>query len=106
MEINNAVQLKEAIALLEKNVDFKKQILLEQFHDTYEGLKPVNLAKNAVKKFAAKPGFINKLVAIAVGKGAGAAGSKLLPGKNTNIFKKFFKSAIQLTLSGAITKKI
>ena len=105
MEINDAVQLKEAIALLEKNVDFKKQILIEQFHDTYEGLKPVNLVKNAVKKFAAKPGFVNKLVAIAVGNGAGAVASKLLPGKRTNIFKNIFKSAIQLTLSGAIAKK-
>ena len=33
MKINDAVQLKEAIALLEKNVDFKKKLLIEQFHE-------------------------------------------------------------------------
>lgn len=106
MEINNATQLKEAIALLEKNIDFKKQILIEQFHDTYESLRPVNLVKNSVRKFASKPGFVNKLVAVAVGTGARVMSTKLLPGKSNNFFKKIFNSAIQLTLSRVTAKKV
>lgn len=99
MDINNAAQLKEAIALLEKNIDFKKKILTDQYRDTYESLKPVNLIKNSVRKFAAKPGIVNKLAGLALGTGRMTA--KKLPAKRPGLFKR----AVLFTLNKVIGKK-
>lgn len=101
MEINNAATLKEAIALLEKNVDFKKQTLIDQYHATYESLKPANLIKNSVIKFAAKPGIVNKIVGV----GAGIMIRKLTPGKGPGFIKKAVISALKFTASKLGKKK-
>ena len=50
MEINSSVELKEAIATLQREQLQKKALLLEQFHNTYESLKPVNFIKNTFQK--------------------------------------------------------
>jgi hypothetical protein len=101
MEINNAVELKEAIALLEKNVDFKKRDLIDQYHTTYESLKPANLIKNSVKKFAAKPGIVNKIVGV----GAGIVVRKLIPGTGPGFIKKGVIAALRFTASKLNKKK-
>ena len=101
MDINNAAQLKEAIALLEKNVDFKKRILIDQYHTTLESLKPVNLIKSSVRKFAARPGIVNKLVGV----GAGIVTRGLIPGKGTGLIKNAIISALKFTSSKLGKKK-
>ena len=101
MDINNALELKEAIALLKKNVDFKKRILINQYHTTYESLKPANLIKNSVRKFAAKPGIVNKIVGV----GAGIMIRKLTPGKGPGFIKKGLISALRFTASKLNKKK-
>ena len=101
MDINNAVELKQAIALLEKNVDFKKRILIDQYHTTYESLKPANLIKSSVRKFAAKPGIVNKIVGV----GAGMMTRTVIPGKGTGFIRKSLISALQFAASKLNKKK-
>lgn len=101
MDINNAVELKQAIALLEKNVDFKKRALIDQYHTTYESLKPANLIKNSVRKFAAKPGIVNKIVGV----GAGIMMRKLTPGNGPGFIKKGLISALRFAASILNKKK-
>ena len=45
--ITSAAELKDAIQLLEAEQSIKGQLLRELLFLTYEGLKPVNLLKNA-----------------------------------------------------------
>lgn len=104
MEINNAVQLKQAIALLQTQQEKEKFILVEEFHQTYESLKPVNLIKSTFNKILDTPDITNQVVDTSIGLGVGVLSKKLLVGKSTNIFKRFFGTIIELTVANAVAK--
>ncbi len=104
MEINNTVQLKEAIALLQARQQEKKFILVEEFHQTYESLKPLNLIKSTFNKILDTPDITNQVVDTSLGLGVGVLSKKLLIGKSTNIFKRFFGTIIELTVANAVAK--
>ena len=106
MEINNAIQLKAAIASLETDTEIRKALLIEQFHNTYESFKPANLLKNTFTKLVDTPGIVNDIIGTTVGIGAGVLSKKILVGKPTNIFKRILGTVIQLAVSGAVAKKI
>ncbi|HMI79898.1 MAG TPA: hypothetical protein VK484_13960, partial [Ferruginibacter sp.] len=88
MGINTAIQLKQAIAILKIEEEEKKAALVDQFHYTYESLKPINLIKNAYRKVAGTPDIANKLIGTSMGLGAGILSKRILLGKSTNIFKR------------------
>ena len=104
MVINNSAQLKKAIALLESEEEIKKAILIEQFRDTYEGLKPINLIKNAFSKVRGTPELGNKIIGASVGLGAGALTKKLLLGRSTNIFKKALGIVLEFAVANVVSK--
>jgi hypothetical protein len=104
MEIVNSTQLKEAIFLLEAEKEEKKFILIEQFHETYESLKPVNLIKQTFNKLIDTPDIANQVLDTSIGLGAGVLSKKILVGKSTNIFKRFFGTIIELTVANAVSK--
>ena len=104
MEINNVVQLREAIAILQAEKELNKKILLDQFHDTYDSLKPVNLIKSAFHKVTQLPDIANKVIATSAGLGAGVLSKKILVGNPTNIFKRIFGLVLELVVAGAVTK--
>jgi hypothetical protein len=101
MKINNAVQLRESIALLEAEEEVNKKILIEQFHNTYNSLKPVNLIKSVFTKVADIP---NQVMATSIGLGAGVLSKKILVGNSGNIFKRIFGVILELAVAGAVTK--
>ena len=104
MEINNAVQLKQAIALLQTQQEEEKFILVEEFRRTYESLKPVNLIKTTFNKILHTPDITNQVVDTSIGLGAGVLSKKLLIGNSTNVFKRFFGTIIELTVANAVAK--
>ena len=104
MEITNVTQLKEAIALLQREELQKKNILVDQFRITYESLKPVNLIKGAFNSVVNAPDIADHLIGSTLGLGAGVVSKKILVGKSSNIFKRFFGTIIEVAVAGAITK--
>jgi hypothetical protein len=104
MEINNAIQLKQAIALLQAQQEEKKFVLVEEFHKTYESLKPLNLIKSTFNKILETPDITNQVVDTSIGLGVGVLSKKLLVGKSTNIFKRFFGTIIELMVANAVAK--
>jgi hypothetical protein len=103
MEINNSEQLAEAIALLQVEAEVKKTILQEQFDETYESLKPINLIKGAFNKIPAG-GIAGAAIKTTLGLGVGILSKKLLVGKSTNIFKRAVGSVIKLAVAKVIAK--
>lgn len=101
MEINNAVDLKQAIALLEKNIAFKKQALFQQYHIAFESMKPANLIKSSIRKYAAKPGIINKIAGI----GASVLFRKIIPVHGAGLLKSGFIAALKYASSKLYKKK-
>ena len=105
MKINTALELKQAIAILEEEEKIKKAMVVDQFHEIYNSLKPANLIRNAYHKITDSPGMIAKrIISTSVGVGAGLLSKRILIGKTTNIFKRVFGSILELVVASAVAK--
>ena len=104
MEINNSIELKAAIQHLETKHLMQKQNITDQFNDTIESLKPMNLLKSSFNKIVRSPGLVEKIIDATVGLGAGFLSKKLLIGKSTSILKKLLGNALEFGVAGLITK--
>ncbi|MDB5202269.1 MAG: hypothetical protein JWQ27_1678 [Ferruginibacter sp.] len=104
MKINNTDELDLAIIELEKRKVVQQSILLSQFHTTYEGLKPINLIKNAFHKIT-EPGDTRGTILKAVGGiGAGFLAKNLLIGKSTSVVGSLISNAVKVTATNVVLK--
>ena len=104
MEINNAADLKIAIERLENQNLIQKNVITEQFNNTLESLKPMNLLKSSFSKVTKTPGLVENIINATVGLGAGLLSKKILIGKSTGILKKLLGNAVEFGVAGLITK--
>ena len=74
--ITSISELKNAIQLLEVEQNLKLQLLKEQFHITYQSLRPVNLLLNTFKEVATSPNLIDNLLGTVVGLASGYLSKK------------------------------
>lgn len=93
--ITSVNELKYAIQLLEAEHTVKEQLLKEQFHITYEGLKPVNLIKSIFKNNGSSSSLIDDLISSSMGMASGYLTKKIIVGGSGNIFRKIIGSLIQ-----------
>jgi hypothetical protein len=106
MEIMNINELRAAIAELERKKLVQKELLVEQFHETYEHFKPVNLIKNAFNDFEFNSSSIGStLTSAAISAGAGILSKKLFIGRSSNFFKKILGLAVELGVANIVAKK-
>jgi hypothetical protein len=101
MHINNSNSLKAAILQLEQKQFIQKEALVQQFNETYESFKPVNLIKNEFKKITGAIGAPsdtkNTILKTALGLGVGFLTKKLFfIGGTGGIIKKLFGTAVEL----------
>ena len=104
MEINNATDLKMAIERLENQNLVQKNVITEQFHNTLESLKPMNLLKSSFNKVTKTPGLVENIMNAMVGLGAGFLSKKMLIGNSTGILKRLLGNALEFGVAGLITK--
>ena len=104
MEINNAADLKAAIERLESKNLAQKNIITEQYHNTIESLKPMNILKSSFNKVVRSPGLVENILNATVGLGAGFLSKKMLIGKSTSILKKLLGNAVEFGVAGLVTK--
>lgn len=104
MEIKNVSNLHAAIDKLKLKEKIQKELLVENFHTTYEGFKPANLIKKSIFKLLHMPEVKQNLVNTTVGLGAGLLSKKILIGKSSNFFKRMLGMAIEFGVAGLITK--
>jgi len=104
MGIRNAIQLKQAIAILKIEQEAKKAAMAEQFRYTYESYKPINLIKKAYHKIADMPDIANKLIGTTMGVGAGVLTKRILLGKSGGIFKRLLGIALELTIANKVAQ--
>jgi hypothetical protein len=96
MHINNTTSLKAAIYQLEQRQIAQKEALVDQFHLTYESLKPLNIIKSEFSRIAGSSETKHTVLNAAIGLGTGFLTKKLFLGGSTNIFKKLFGTAIEM----------
>ena len=104
MEINNAADLEAAIKRLQNKGNLQKDMVIDQFKEATDSLKPINLLKSSLNKVVHAPGLVEKIIDATVGLGAGVLSKKLLIGKSTGIAKKLLGTALEFGVAGLISK--
>ena len=102
--ITSAAELKDAIQLLEAEQSIKGQLLREQLFLTYEGLKPVNLLKNALKEISSTPYLIDNISGTAMGLLGGFLSKKIFVGVSGNLIRKLFGSVLQFGVTNLVAQ--
>ena len=105
MEINNSSDLKAAIIRLEQQNKIQKNLVVEQFHTTYESLKPVNILKSSLNKVVHSPGVVENVINATIGLGAGFLSKKILLGGSRGILNKLLGTAVEFGVAGLVSKK-
>ena len=104
MQINNAAELKTAIAILEEQKQIQKTDINHQFKSAISSLNPLSNITKAINRVDV-PEVISSLLAAAVGTGAGFLSKKILVGKADGFFKKAMGKLVEFVVAGLVTKK-
>lgn len=102
--ISSTADLKDTIQLLEIEQAIKKELLKEQFHITYESLRPINIIKNTLKDIAATPNLIDNVLGTVAGLASGYLTKKIVTGTSANIFRKLIGSVLQLGVTNVVAQ--
>jgi hypothetical protein len=97
-------ELKNAIQLLEVEQAAKWQLLKDQFHLSYESLKPVNLLRSTVNDIASSPYLIDNIIGNAVGLATGYLSRKIVVGASGNIFRKLIGFVLQFGVANFVAQ--
>lgn len=103
-KILNNKDLQAQILELERKKALEEQGFKEQFHQTIESFKPINIVKNTVSEVAASPTLKHNLLNVALGLGAGYLSKKLVVGKEAGLLKKTLGTALQFGVTSLISK--
>ncbi len=103
-KINNASELKAAIAILENKQAQDWKVLKSEFLTTYENLKPLNVLKRTVKEAFSTTEFKGEMLNTSLGIGAGYLGRLLVTGGSNNIFQKLLGNLVQVGITNLVAK--
>ncbi|HTC00930.1 MAG TPA: hypothetical protein VK705_09625 [Ferruginibacter sp.] len=99
MYISNSTSLKAAIYQLEQKQIKQKEMLVAQFHETYESLRPLNVIKSEFNRITGSSETKNNVVNAAIGLGAGFLSKKIFLGGSHNIIKRLFGTVIEVGIA-------
>jgi|DEB19_MinimDraft_2_1074335.scaffolds.fasta_scaffold24517_1 hypothetical protein len=101
---NALILLKENILLMELQQENDRILLKEEFKQTFEALRPVNLLKNTFHDLVQSPDFKEDLVDSALGLATGFISKKLVVGNTHNPLKQILGVLLQLAITSIVTK--
>lgn len=103
-EIHSSADLKAAILLLESRQLEEKIQLKEQFHDTYESIKPINLIKTTFREAAASHELKENMLSLSVSLTAGYLSQALFVRVSNNPLKKLLGTALLFGITNVVAK--
>lgn len=101
---NALILLKENMLLMEFEHENNRILLMEEFKQTFEALRPVNLIKNTFHELVQSPDFKENLVDSALGLATGFISKKLVVGNTHNPLKQILGVLLQLAITSIVTK--
>ncbi|WP_460552522.1 hypothetical protein [Ferruginibacter profundus] len=102
---NESSALQETIVALQQKQAQELHLLKEQFHTTYEGLKPINLIKNTFHDVTSSPEVKSSIVNNAIGLATGYLSKKLLIGGTHNPIKKILGAIVEFSVASFVAKR-
>jgi hypothetical protein len=103
--ISSTAELKHAIELLEAEQAAKGHLLREQFHITYESLKPITVLRRTLKELTSSQFLIDNIPGAIMGMVSGFLSRKLIVGRSANIFRKLLGSVLQIGVTNVVARK-
>ncbi|VXC06688.1 conserved hypothetical protein [Flavobacterium sp. 9AF] len=97
--------LDEKIRLLKLKKENQFEVLKQQFNETLDSLKPVNIVKETIKDFKNSKEIKNSLLETSLGIAGGYLTRKLIVGESAGIFKKLSATVIQFLVTNFIKNK-
>lgn len=103
--ITSAIELKNAIQLLEIEHDIAGLLLKKKFYSTYERFKPLNLIKNTFHEVVSSPHLVDDVISTGVGLATGFVSKKIVMiGASGNIIRKLLGAALQLGVTTIVSQ--
>ncbi len=103
--ITSAIELKNAIQLLEVEQSIDGQLLKEQFYLTYESLKPINLLRNTIYEITTSPHLTDSILGTAAGLVSGYLSRKIMMiGASGNLVRKLLGTVLQLGVTNVVSQ--
>jgi hypothetical protein len=103
-KITSIIELRESIALLEIKQSVEGELLKEQFKETYESIKPINLIKNTLKELTSAPDLKGDLLNASLSLAAGYLSKKVAIGSTDNPFKQILGTLLQMGVTSIVAK--
>ena len=104
-KINQKEALTEQIFALEFQQRNDLRHLKNQFHITYESLKPVSFIKSTFKDITSSPEIKNNLLNNAIGLATGYISKKVLLGGSHNPIKNILGTIFEFVIANVVSKK-
>lgn len=102
--ITSVDELRESILLLEMKQANDWCLLKEEFHTTYESVKPMNMIKNTFKDMATTPNLKTDIVNSVIGLAAGFIAKKVLLGNSHNPITKILGIVLEIAVANKVAK--
>lgn len=101
---NQSLALAETIDLLRIKRDQELILLRDQFHFTYESLKPINLIKHTLKEASASTEVKEGILNGAIGLTTGFLTKAILIGSSTNPIRKVLGTLLQFAVASLVSR--
>ncbi len=102
MNISNAQDLQAAIVELEKRKVIRESLLKEQFHETRESLKPINIIKSSFSKLTHTPEIRDGVLKTVAGIGVGLLTKNMFLGKAIPLVRSLVGNAVETSVDKTI----
>lgn len=102
--ITTSEELKAAIQALELQQARELILLKEQFQETRESFKLINILKGTFKKAVSSPELKTDALNAVIGFSTGILAKKLMIGKTINPFKKILGIIVEMTVANKVAK--
>ena len=96
--------LHDEIQNLEIRLAYEEQLLKDEFFNTYERLKPVNLLKSTIRTLFTSPRLTDDIIGTAVGLTTGYLSKKIVIGTSGNVIRKLLGLLLQVGVTSAVSK--
>ena len=102
MDINNSIDLENAITSLSLKNKAQTSALKNQFTEAVDSLKPARLLKAALNNITENPSIAKVAVGTVVAVEAGVLSKKLIVGKSGNIFRRIIGTVVELAVARSV----
>lgn len=102
--MNQSELIKSEISFLKNKQREGLVSLKNQFHSTFENLKPINLLKETLVEIDEQPDFKSNLLNSAVGLSTGYLSKILIIGNSSNPFKKILGGVVEFAVRNVVIK--